>query len=606
MPETFQGLRCPICRQTILVPPGEGGSPALCPICQAPLVGDEATTGSGTDSSAEMTSVSPALRPEISVAGFPSAPVPSPTAAPTFAPTGTPIGGQSGPAPMMPTVAPAPVRRPASAVATASPEALLGRTLGGYKLKAVLGRGGKGVVYEAEDLALARPAAVKVLAPQPGATEAADRRRFLLEARSAARLDHPNIVSVYGLGEEFGLIWIAMALVRGESADARLKRQGPFEPAEATRIAKMIARGLSAAHLAGVIHRDVKPANVLIGENGEIKLADFGMAKIADSSGLTEDGKVVGTCHYMSPEQCCDEDLDFRTDIYSLGATYYHLLTGRPPYTGNSAVVIARQHCEAPRPDPRALNPELPAECAEVIIRAMARRAADRYATAAETAGALKRAEDALTAGSVRGSDLFDPEPARRTSETMVLDEQEIMAMLTSDGEGDEGSSDGLGRVRPLEVPPPRSSSSAVRLSPVAGGGARPSSRAAKALPVEDVEEEDTASSDDSAWLSLPAEITFKLAYPDVERAREALGFLRSDIRGLAQKVIARTILDGRPAAVLDITLCLPGEQLLGVARTLACVEGRLLGLRGPDRMVTDWLKRQTNALRSPRNGAAG
>jgi serine/threonine protein kinase len=603
MPETFQGLRCPICRQTILVPPGEGGSPALCPICQTPLVGADAHAGSGADSSAEMTSVSPALRPQTSVSAFPAAPV----ASLNLPPTGTPAAGQSGRAPMMPTVAPTPVRRPSSAVATAAePEALLGRTLGGYKLKAVLGRGGKGVVYEAEDLALARPAAVKVLAPQPGATETADRRRFLLEARSAARLDHPNIVSVYGLGEEFGLIWIAMALVRGESADARLKRQGPFEPAEATRIAKMIARGLSAAHLAGVIHRDVKPANVLIGENGEVKLADFGMAKLADSSGLTEDGKVVGTCHYMSPEQCCDEELDFRTDLYSLGATYYHLLTGRPPYTGNSAVVIARQHCDAPRPDPRALNPELPAECAEVIIRAMAKRAADRYATAAETAAALKRAEDALTAGTVRGSDLFDPEPARRTSETMVLDEQEIMAMLTSDGEGDEGSSDGLGRVRPLEVPPPRSSSSAVRPSPVAGGAARPSSRAAKALPVEDVETEDAASSDDdSAWLSLPAEITFKLAYPDVDRAREALGFLRSDIRGLAQKVIARTILDGRPAAVLDITLCLPGEQLLGVARTLACVEGRLLGLRGPDRMVTDWLKRQTNALRSPRTGAA-
>jgi serine/threonine protein kinase len=266
-----------------------------------------------------------------------------------------------------------------------------GTSLGKYRILRLLGSGGMGVVYEAEDSVLHRRVALKLL----HSTAASDPRtaaRFLREARSAARLNHPNVVIVHEADRFDGVYYLVMELVEGGSLEDALRARGALDWREATRALADACRGLIAAHAAGLVHRDLKPSNLLCASGG-VKLADFGLARTEQRSGAassTDPRSIAGTPQYMSPEQCRAETLDARTDVYSLGATYFALLTGRPPFPGDNAMQLMFAHCSRPVPDPRTDNPGIPAGCTPVVQRAMAKYPAQRYGSAVEMLTALE------------------------------------------------------------------------------------------------------------------------------------------------------------------------------------------------------------------------
>ncbi len=261
--------------------------------------------------------------------------------------------------------------------------------LGKYLLRRKLGAGGMGEVWEALDTVLDRPVAVKLLTG-----DGPDSRQSIREAAAAARVNHPNAVSVYDAAECDGRWLIVMELVNGPSVARRVEEGGPLPWAEATRIARDAAAGLAAVHAAGLIHRDVKPANILLTPDGTAKVADFGLARTSSRTTLTA---VVGTPHYMSPEQCWNELADARADVYSLGATFYTLLTARPPFAGDTPMAVMYAHCHSPVPDPRAVCPDVPAGCAAVVQRAMAKAPADRFASADDLRAVLDALLDGAT-----------------------------------------------------------------------------------------------------------------------------------------------------------------------------------------------------------------
>jgi WD40 repeat protein len=266
----------------------------------------------------------------------------------------------------------------------------IGTRLGKYHLVRRLGEGGMGVVYAAEDTVLTRRVALKILSGDAQQAPGAE-KRFFLEARAAARLNHPNVVAVYDFGRQGHVWFIAMELVDGPSAQTVLQQGGPFPWPRATRIVADVCRGLAAAHAAGLIHRDIKPANILLGGDGCVKLTDFGLAKAPQlvPAHATHHGTILGTPHYMSPEQCTSETIDPRADLYSLGGTYHALLTGRPPYDGADTVKVMFAHCSAPVPDPRALVPDVPAACAAIVMKALAKQRADRFRSSEDMLAAL-------------------------------------------------------------------------------------------------------------------------------------------------------------------------------------------------------------------------
>jgi len=238
-------------------------------------------------------------------------------------------------------------------------------------------------VYVAEDQLLNRPVAVKVLFPELAHDEAFV-ERFRREARSAASLNHHNIVSVYDFGEDEGSWFIVMEYVQGRTLRDIMRAEGPMEPARAAELASEVAAALAAAHAEGIIHRDVKPANVLIAEGtGTVKVADFGIARAANArQGLTMPGTVLGTATYLSPEQAQGIEVDHRTDIYSLGMVLYEMLAGRAPFTGESPVAIAYQALSQTAPPPSTHNPRVPPALDAIVMRAMAKDPAARYASA--------------------------------------------------------------------------------------------------------------------------------------------------------------------------------------------------------------------------------
>lgn len=266
------------------------------------------------------------------------------------------------------------------------------KRLGKYLLKSKLGQGGMGIVYLATDTRLKRDVAIKVLPKEMTSNEEAV-KRFLREARAAARLNHPNVVAVYDVDQQRGYCYLVMELVNGCTA-ADLIAQGPLSWVEATRLIAEACRGLAAAHEAGLVHRDIKPSNIMRTHDGLVKLADFGLAKLADGannpkSPLTRSGTILGTPHYMSPEQCQGEPVDARGDLYSLGATYFALLTGQPPFPDTQPLQVMFSHCSKPTPDPRTLRADLPAACSAVAMKALAKNRAERFASAKEMLAAL-------------------------------------------------------------------------------------------------------------------------------------------------------------------------------------------------------------------------
>jgi serine/threonine protein kinase/WD40 repeat protein len=271
----------------------------------------------------------------------------------------------------------------------------LGR-IGHYEVLEVIGHGGFGIVLRALDETLQRVVAVKVLAPQMAATSPA-RKRFLREARSYAAIRHENVVQVHAV-EEQPLPYLVMEFVPGETLQEMLDRTGPLEVPEILRIGRQIAEGLAAAHDTGLIHRDVKPANVLIeaGPQHRVKLTDFGLARAADDASISQSGLVAGTPLYMAPEQARGESLDHRADLFSLGSVLYVMCTGRPPFRANTTLAILKRVCEdTPRPI-REIIPEAPAWLCNLITRLHAKDPAERFQSAREVADLLRHYEAEL------------------------------------------------------------------------------------------------------------------------------------------------------------------------------------------------------------------
>ncbi len=267
-----------------------------------------------------------------------------------------------------------------------------GAEFAGCRIEAVAGRGGMGVVYRATELSLGRPVALKLLAPDRARDEAF-RERFQRESRMAAAIDHPNVIPVYAAGEHDGSLYLVMRYVGGTDLHALLRESGALSPARAADIVAQIASALDAAHRAGLVHRDVKPANVLLAGH-HAYLSDFGLTRLAGSdSGLTESGHWIGTVEYCSPEQLRGHRTDARADVYSLGCVLFAALTGAPPFTNGTVPATMLAHLNDPPQRPSSMG--APAEFDRVLARALAKSPDDRY----PSAGDLGRAALAAARG---------------------------------------------------------------------------------------------------------------------------------------------------------------------------------------------------------------
>ncbi|KAA5541565.1 transporter substrate-binding protein [Roseiconus nitratireducens] len=272
------------------------------------------------------------------------------------------------------------------------PESWVGRRIGKYQITDLLGVGGMGVVLKGYDATIERNVAIKVL-PEELSANPQSLNRFLAEAKSAGKLNHPNTVTIYEIAQDGGNHFLVMEVVAGGSTEDHLEKSGAYSVGEATQIVIDSCRGLAAAHKLGLVHRDIKPGNLLLTETGTVKVADFGLAKRAQTQTLqlTQQGQIVGTPYFMSPEQCESRDVDARSDIYSLGATYYALLTGKSPYQDSGSVVqVMFAHCNSTPPDPREIRKHIPAACCQIIERAMAAKPEDRYQSMDEMAEDLE------------------------------------------------------------------------------------------------------------------------------------------------------------------------------------------------------------------------
>ena len=262
---------------------------------------------------------------------------------------------------------------------------------GRYRLERLLGGGGMAGVYLGRDMELDRPVAVKLLAENLAQDEAF-RERFLREARLAARLSHPNVVAVYDAGEtEHARPYIVMEQVEGRTLADVLRERGRLPHGEAVALALQACNGLAHAHQAGLVHRDVKPQNLLLRNDGRLKVADFGIARAADETALTEIGTVLGTAAYLSPEQAAGEEVTAAADVYGLGAVLYELLTGRPPYELESLADLAARHAEGTITPVAELAPDVPEHVEDAVMRALARNPTYRPASASELARELVR-----------------------------------------------------------------------------------------------------------------------------------------------------------------------------------------------------------------------
>jgi serine/threonine-protein kinase len=285
---------------------------------------------------------------------------------------------------------------------------LIGQTLGHFRVDARLGRGGMGAVYRAWDASLEREVALKVLL---AASDSA-RERFLREARVQAKLKHPNVVPIHYVGQQGDVSFLVMDVIDGESLSDVLARQGVLTEARALDVADAIASALAAGSDAGLVHRDVKPSNILIDKSGRILLADFGLAKTVtldgaisapttdapDKSGtLTRAGAILGTPAYLAPEQARGDVVDFRADMYALGVTLYEALTGQPPFTGENAAALLRQHLNEEPIKPRTLAPQLRPSVEALVMQLLAKKPEARFASYAELRAAIEAAREKAT-----------------------------------------------------------------------------------------------------------------------------------------------------------------------------------------------------------------
>ncbi len=288
---------------------------------------------------------------------------------------------------------------------------MLGTLLGGrYRLDAEIGRGGMSTVYRAFDTVLERPVAIKLMHREIAA-DSDQLERFRREARSVARLNHPHIVTVIDAGEESsedgegGTPYIVLEYVEGETLKQLIRRAGPLEITQAIAYAIEIARALGAAHEQMIVHRDVKPQNILISDEGGAKITDFGIARTLTEEGLTIAGRVLGTTDYVSPEQALGQAVTGQSDLYSLGVVLYEMLTGRIPFTGETPVAVAMRHVREQIPDVQQLRPEVSAATASVVDRAVAKDLDYRYRDAGQMIADLEEvlAVEAARSGQATG-----------------------------------------------------------------------------------------------------------------------------------------------------------------------------------------------------------
>lgn len=310
--------------------------------------------------------------------------------------------------------------------------------IGHYSIISELGRGGMGVVYKAHEESLNRFVALKVLSKHLSGDDSFV-ERFKREAQSAASLNHPNIVQVYAIDEFEGQHYFAMEYVQGTSIQQMIKSQGSLDPVTAGRLILQASSGLGAAHGHGIVHRDIKPANLMVDERGLVKITDFGLALLAaGTTRLTATGMFMGTPGYLSPEQCLDEEIDQRTDIYSLGVTLYEMLTGITPLSADSPLALLRQIIDVEPKDVSELRPEVPEALRAILRKMMAKKPADRYADCAalivdlqswlETTGADKTDLSAAVAATISA-----PVRGINSEPTVIVDS----AQLTDNKGGD-------------------------------------------------------------------------------------------------------------------------------------------------------------------------
>jgi serine/threonine protein kinase len=267
---------------------------------------------------------------------------------------------------------------------------MLGR-LGRYEVERLIGAGGMGIVFKAFDTELNRPVAIKVLAPHLAGSGAA-RQRFAREARAAAAVVHEHVVAIHNVESDAASPFLVMKFVAGESLQGRLDRQGPLAIKEILRIAHQTAAGLAAAHAQGLVHRDVKPSNILLEQGVErALLTDFGLARAADDASLTHTGYLPGTPHYMSPEQARGEAIDARSDLFSLGSVMYAMCTGRPPFRADTSFGVLRRITDTEPRAIREVNADIPDWLVAIIDKLLAKESSERFGSAAEIAQLLEQ-----------------------------------------------------------------------------------------------------------------------------------------------------------------------------------------------------------------------
>ncbi len=264
-----------------------------------------------------------------------------------------------------------------------------GRLLGGrYEIIQRVGGGGMAVVYKAKDRLLGRYIAVKVMNPSLSNDEEYI-QRFQREAKNAASLSHPNVVSLYDVGQEENIYYLVMEYIDGPSLKELIQQRGRIPPQEAIEIAIQIGEGLAHAHQMQIVHRDIKPHNIMVAPNRRYKVTDFGIARSSEESTITQTGSVMGSVHYFSPEQARGGEIGYPSDLYSFGILLYEMVTGKLPFDGDTAVSIALKHLQEPPPDPRNFNPNLPDGLCDLILKALEKDPGDRFASATEMIDAL-------------------------------------------------------------------------------------------------------------------------------------------------------------------------------------------------------------------------
>ncbi len=325
------------------------------------------------------------------------------------------------------------------------------RLLGGrYELDGVVGRGGMAEVYRARDIRLDRIVAVKTLR-EDLARDQTFQARFRREAQSAASLNHPSIVAVYDTGEDMSgqihVPYIVMEYVDGRTLRELLRDDRRLLPERALEITDGVLRALDYSHRNGIVHRDIKPGNVMLTRAAEVKVMDFGIARaVSDTQAtMTQTAQVIGTAQYLSPEQARGERVDARSDLYSTGCLLYELLTGRPPFTGDSPVAIAYQHVRENPIPPSQVDPEIPPWADAIVLKAMAKDPADRYQSAAEMRTDIQRALSGVPVAAPAQTQMYAPGTQRMGQQTMLAGAGAPTGTMADYGGPDDGYDDGTG-----------------------------------------------------------------------------------------------------------------------------------------------------------------